>query len=63
MLHLVETFGHPHEQPLYEAYCSMVDGNRGAPWLQAGDTVANAYFGHLMLRCGEIRRPFPPGPP
>ncbi len=63
MLDLAGTFGHSLAEPLYEAYCPMVDGNRGAPWLQAGEVIANPYFGYLMLRCGEIRRPFLSGPP
>ncbi|MDY0168146.1 MAG: efflux RND transporter periplasmic adaptor subunit [Thermoguttaceae bacterium] len=63
MLDLAATFGNPLTDVLYEAYCPMVDGDRGAPWLQAGETIDNPYFGFLMRRCGEIRRPFPPGPP
>ncbi len=63
MLDMAQTFGHPREQPLYEAHCPMAFGNRGASWLQAGETIANPYFGHAMLRCGDVVRPFPPGAP
>ncbi len=63
MLDVVRTFGHSGEQPLYEAHCPMAFSNRGASWLQAGETIANPYFGHAMLRCGDILRPFSPGQP
>ncbi|MBN2475256.1 MAG: efflux RND transporter periplasmic adaptor subunit [Pirellulales bacterium] len=62
MLQLVDTFGNPYRQTLHEAYCPMAFGNRGASWLQAGDTIANPYFGHQMLRCGETRRQWPAAP-
>ena len=58
MLGAVDAFGHPAETPLYEAYCPMAFGNKGAAWLQSGEKIANPYFGHKMLRCGEIRRRF-----
>ncbi len=63
MLDVAQTFGHPREQPLYETHCPMAFGNRGASWLQEGETIANPYFGHAMLRCGDVIRPFPPGAP
>ena len=60
MLEMVEVFGHALAEPLYEAYCPMAFNNRGAPWLQATETVDNPYFGHKMKRCGTIRRQFAP---
>jgi len=60
MLEMVDRFGHASDEPLYEAYCPMALNNKGAPWLQAGDTVDNPYFGHKMKRCGTIRRQFAP---
>ena len=33
------------------AYCPMVS----KPWLQAGDTLKNPYYGSSMLTCGEFR--------
>ncbi len=59
MLGLVDVFGHAQETPLAKAFCPMAFGNRGAEWLQADGKIANPYFGHKMLRCGEIRRSFP----
>lgn len=35
------------------AYCSMYPG----AWLQAGEQIANPYYGSRMLRCGEVLRP------
>lgn len=60
MLEFVEAFGHVEEAALARAYCPMAFSNKGAAWLQAGDKIANPYFGHKMLRCGEIQRTFTP---
>ena len=60
MLDMVEAFGHAREAPLSKAYCPMAFKNRGAAWLQAEGKIANPYFGHRMLRCGEIQRTFAP---
>ncbi len=60
LLELVEAFGHTREGTLYRAFCPMAFDNRGAAWLQAETKIANPYFGHQMLRCGEIQREFPP---
>lgn len=35
-------------------YCPMVDGNRGARWLQNTTPLRNPYFGSMMLGCGDI---------
>jgi len=37
--------------------CPMAFNNKGADWLQKGDTVNNPYFGASMLRCGFKVRP------
>jgi Cu(I)/Ag(I) efflux system membrane fusion protein len=58
MLALADAFGHPRSTPLHRAYCPMAFKNKGAAWLQAGEKIANPYFGHKMLRCGEIQRSF-----
>ena len=36
----------------------MAFDDKGAAWLQAGETIANPYFGASMLRCGVVRRSF-----
>lgn len=58
---LLRTFGNPVDQPLRVAFCPMASGSRGAEWIQEGDEVDNAYFGHRMRRCGEVRETVPPG--
>jgi len=60
MLELVDLFGHTSAESLHRAFCPMAFDNRGAAWLQAGEQIANPYFGHMMLRCGTIQRDFPP---
>jgi Cu(I)/Ag(I) efflux system membrane fusion protein len=59
LLGLVDAFGHTRETALYRAFCPMAFNNRGAAWIQADKKIANPYFGHQMLRCGEIQREFP----
>jgi len=51
----LRTFGHDHKSPVFRAYCPMAFQNKGAAWLQAGETIENAYFADKMLRCGEIQ--------
>ncbi len=60
MLDIADGFGHAQDVTLYRAFCPMAFKNKGAAWLQAGETIANPYFGQKMLRCGEIQRDFPP---
>ncbi len=60
MLGVVENFGHSRPQPLYKAFCPMAFDNQGATWLQAGEAIANPYFGAKMLRCGSIKRSYEP---
>jgi len=50
----VARFGAGQTQPLFQAHCPMAFKNQGADWLQAGEEIANPYFGSKMLRCGEI---------
>ena len=60
LLRVVDAFGHTRNAALHRAFCPMAFDNKGAAWLQAGEKIANPYFGHKMLRCGEIQREFPP---
>jgi len=57
---LQERFGHRGAETWRVAYCPMAFDNAGAEWLQRGTQINNPYFGASMLRCGEIRRAFPP---
>ena len=58
MLGMVETFGHVQGMALSKAFCSMAFNSKGAAWLQAGSKIANPYFGHKMLGCGDVKRTF-----
>ena len=55
VLEMIPLVGAKLETPLYQAYCAMAFEGRGGAWLQAGQTVANPYYGKQMLRCGSLR--------
>ena len=57
---LQDRFGHQGIETWHVAYCPMAFDNAGAEWLQRDTQINNPYFGDSMLRCGEIRREFPP---
>lgn len=59
LISLQDRFGHTLDRDLVIAWCPMAFDDEGAPWIQAGRTVDNPYFGSMMLRCGEIRRELP----
>ena len=58
---LLRTFGNPLDSELNVAFCPMADDNRGARWVQQGETIDNSYFGASMRQCGEIRSEIAPG--
>ncbi|MEQ8457139.1 MAG: efflux RND transporter periplasmic adaptor subunit [Sandaracinaceae bacterium] len=58
---LLRAFGNPLETPLHLARCPMAFDNRGAEWVQDGETIDNAYFGASMLTCGSLLETVPPG--
>ncbi|MDD2999100.1 MAG: efflux RND transporter periplasmic adaptor subunit [Candidatus Riflebacteria bacterium] len=41
---------------VYENFCPMAFGNKGAIWLQAPAQLANPYFGKMMLKCGSTQK-------
>lgn len=47
--------GVPGLETVFHAHCPMAFGNTGGSWLQRSDTLANPYFGAMMLRCGTLR--------
>ncbi len=56
----LDRFGYARAAGELQLYhCPMAFGNRGADWIQAGDTTANPYFGAAMLRCGSAVRALP----
>lgn len=51
----LRTFGHDRPHAVVKVFCPMAFDDKGASWLQVGETVNNPYFGKKMLRCGEVR--------
>jgi len=43
------------DQKVYEEFCPMADGNKGAVWLSLSKEIKNPYFGKAMIDCGEIK--------
>ncbi|MDF1545518.1 MAG: efflux RND transporter periplasmic adaptor subunit [bacterium] len=57
MIELHDAFGHADSKDYYLTYCPMAMDNAGAYWIQTQDTVWNSFYGDMMLRCGEIKKP------
>ena len=52
---LVNDFGPLPDLTVRKAFCPMAFDNKGAFWLQEGETIENPYFGAAMLNCGVIK--------
>lgn len=65
LTHAIESvyvnFGGGLLPPVNRAFCPMVNGDQIGTWLQAGEVIANPYWGESMLRCGEIIGPLSNG--
>ncbi|MCK4958102.1 MAG: efflux RND transporter periplasmic adaptor subunit [Planctomycetes bacterium] len=48
-------FGATGELPFYVMHCPMAFDNTGANWLQDNKQTSNPYFGHMMLKCGDVK--------
>ena len=46
-------FGGPKNHHIAKYHCPMVDGNRGASWLQNSQGTQNPYYGSQMFSCGS----------
>ena len=55
MRSMIDHVGTTGSSPLYLAHCPMAFGNKGGSWIQDDETVANPYYGAMMLRCGSIK--------
>ena len=51
---IAKHFGSTGEGSLYVLHCPMAFDHKGAQWLQDNDQTSNPYFGHTMLRCGDV---------
>jgi Cu(I)/Ag(I) efflux system membrane fusion protein len=56
----LRSFGHKSGVSIFEIFCPMAFGGKGATWIQKGNDVRNPYFGHEMPGCGEVRQEFKP---
>jgi hypothetical protein len=50
---LIRHKGVPKGMSVGKYHCPMVDGDRGASWLQNYEGTLNPYFGAMMLKCGS----------
>lgn len=57
IIELHDAFGHVDNRDYFLTFCPMANDNQGAYWLQTVDTVYNSFYGDMMLRCGEIKKP------
>ena len=53
---LIDIF--PAGQKLYQDYCPMADGGKGAIWISETKDIKNPYFGSSMLKCGSVKKQF-----
>ena len=56
MMSLIQHVGVTKDTTLYTAYCPMAFNNKGGQWIQSDKTVANPYYGSMMLRCGSVKK-------
>lgn len=53
MYDMVKTFG--AGQTLYQDFCPMYNGEKGATWLSETKEIKNPYLGKKMPTCGEVK--------
>lgn len=53
---LIKIFG--TEQKLYQDFCPMANGGKGAIWISEVKGIINPYFGKKMSSCGSIKKEF-----
>lgn len=61
MLAYLGSSKNPLNASLTVAHCPMALDNKGAKWLQLGESLENPYFGSEMLRCGTVEKKVQPG--
>jgi len=44
------------EQKLYQDFCPMYDGGKGAIWISETKEIKNPYYGSKMLTCGSMKK-------
>jgi outer membrane biosynthesis protein TonB len=53
---LIKAFG--TEQKLYQDFCPMYDGGKGAIWISELKEIKNPYYGSQMLSCGSMKKEY-----
>ena len=43
-------------QKLYQDFCPMYDGGKGAIWISETKDIKNPYYGSKMLSCGKMKK-------
>ncbi|MFH6988181.1 DUF3347 domain-containing protein [Flavobacterium collinsii] len=51
---VVKVFG--TSKTLYQDYCPMYDGGKGAIWVSETKEIKNPYYGSKMLTCGSMKK-------
>lgn len=51
---LIKAFG--TGQKLYQDFCPMYDGGKGAIWISETKDIKNPYYGSKMLSCGKMKK-------
>ena len=53
---LIKTFG--STATLYQDFCPMYDGGKGAYWISEVKEIKNPYYGNDMLTCGSVKKTY-----
>ncbi|PCI31377.1 MAG: heavy metal transporter [Flavobacteriaceae bacterium] len=56
MIDLIAALG--TNKTLYQDFCPMYNGNKGAAWISEFKEIKNPYFGARMLSCGKVQKQF-----
>jgi len=43
------------DKTLYEDFCPMANGGKGAIWISENEEISNPFYGSKMLKCGKIQ--------
>lgn len=46
------------DKKLYQDFCPMYDGGKGAIWISETKEIKNPYYGSKMLTCGSVKKEF-----
>nr|WP_299415472.1 DUF3347 domain-containing protein [uncultured Emticicia sp.] len=52
---LLKTFGNSGPK-LYQDFCPMANGGKGAIWISETKAIQNPYYGKAMMTCGSVKK-------